>query len=473
MSLSNSEPKLRVYTLHNLESLPKYHRLSTENRRAMEVVAHVLPFRTNNYIVDELIDWDNIPEDPIYQLTFPQSGMLTEEHYLRMAAALENGPRAAEVREVADQIRRQLNPHPQGQCEYNVPLLNDEPVPGVQHKYRETCLVFPSAGQTCHAYCTFCFRWAQFVGIPGLKFATDESMRFCDYLRQHPEATDVLFTGGDPMVMEAEVMARYITPLLDDEFQHIRTIRIGTKVLSYWPYRFLGDDDTDDLLRLLESIVKSGKHLAIMAHFNHWKELSTRAAERGIRRLQSVGAVIRTQSPLVRHINDDANVWARMWQRQVQLGCIPYYMFVGRDTGAQHYFKVALYRVLEIYCDAIEQVSGLARTARGPVMSALPGKVVIDGVAEISGRQVFVLSFLQAREPSWCKRPFFAEFDPSACWLTDLRPASGQGEFFYEQELRELLQQRAVSRAAAPARLAPQTEQSTESGHELVATTAP
>ncbi|MDZ7763191.1 MAG: hypothetical protein U5K00_02020 [Melioribacteraceae bacterium] len=80
----------------------------------------------------------------------------------------------------------------------NVPTLedDDEPVQGVQHQYKETALTFPSAGQTCHAYCTFCFRWAQFVGMNDLKFATDESGRFPKILKvTHKEITDVLFTG--------------------------------------------------------------------------------------------------------------------------------------------------------------------------------------------------------------------------------------------------------------------------------------
>ena len=51
-----------------------------------------------------------------------------------------------------------LNPHPAGQLAHNVPTLDSEPVPGVQHKYAETCFVLHSAGRTCHAYCRFCFR---------------------------------------------------------------------------------------------------------------------------------------------------------------------------------------------------------------------------------------------------------------------------------------------------------------------------
>jgi len=439
MVTSACVPRLKLYTLRDLPVMPQLTRLSSDHRRAMEVVAHVLPFRSNNYVVDELIDWQRIPEDPMFQLTFPQPGMLDEEHFRRMADALERKPAAKRLRRIAEEIRRELNPHPEGQIEHNTPLLGDQPVLGVQHKYRQTCLVFPSAGQTCHAYCSFCFRWAQFVGMRDLKLATDESMGFRDYLRRHREVTDVLLTGGDPLVMRADVLARYIDPLLKGDMDHIRTIRIGTKALSYWPYRLLTDDDSGELLRLFERIVSCGKHLAIMAHFNHWKELSTEAVRQATGRLRGAGAVIRTQSPLVRHINDDADVWARLWTEQVHLGCIPYYMFVERNTGAQRYFKVPLYRALEIHREAAARCSGLARTARGPVMSALPGKVVVDGVAEIQGEVVFSLSFLQARNAAWCRQPFHAQFDPSACWLNELRPAFGATEFFYESELAALL----------------------------------
>lgn len=58
--------------------------------------------------------------------------------------------------------------------------------------------------------------------------------------------------------------------ITDPELNHIDTIRIGTKSLSYWPYRYVTDDDADDTLRLFEKIVRSGKQISIMAHFTHW-----------------------------------------------------------------------------------------------------------------------------------------------------------------------------------------------------------
>ena len=99
---------------------------------------------------------------------------------------------------------------------------------------------------------------------------------------------------------------------------------------------------------------------------------------------------------------------------------------------------VPLARAVEIFRRAYRKVSGLARTARGPSMSATPGKVLVDGIMEIGGEKVFVLRFIQARDPAWVDRPFFARYDPEATWLRDLRPAFGEKEFFFDEALREI-----------------------------------
>jgi KamA family protein len=404
----------------------------------MKAVASVLPFRVNNYVLEELIDWSDIPNDPMYQLTFPQPGMLRLSDYARMLSLVRRGAARAEIKTAARRIQFTLNPHPAGQMELNVPRVGNESAPGIQHKYRETVLFFPAAGQTCHTYCTYCFRWAQFVGIDELRFAARESKMLADYLRDHTEVTSVLITGGDPMVMKASVLRRYIEPLLDPSLEHIDSIRIGTKALAYWPYRFVTDNDADDLLRLFEDVRKAGKHIAMMSHYSHPRELGPDIAKEAVKRVQDAGATVRCQAPLIRHVNDSAEVWAEMWRRQIRLGAVPYYMFVERDTGPKDYFGVPLVRAWEIFIGAYNQVSGLGRTARGPSMSATPGKVLVAGVATIKGEDVLVLRFLQARDPDWVGRPFFAKLDREATWLEDLKPAFGEDEFFFEAGLREL-----------------------------------
>ncbi len=430
--------KYKAYTINNFRSIPQLSKLSEQELFEIEVVSHILPFKTNSYVVDDLIKWENVPDDPIFILTFPQKEMLKPDHYDKMASLLKNNAGKKEISEAAHEIRMQLNPHPAGQLELNVPMVNGVKLIGVQHKYRETVLFFPSQGQTCHAYCTFCFRWPQFTGIDDLKFASKESELLVKYLKAHPEASNLLFTGGDPMVMSAKLLGSYIDSLLNNDIPHLETIRIGTKALAYWPYKFFADRDSDELLRIFSKVEKAGKHLAIMAHFNHPRELKTKAVKDAINAIRSTGAQIRTQSPLLRHINDDPKIWISMWKKQVNLGCIPYYMFVARDTGAQHYFNVSLDEAVNIFRKAYTKVSGVCRTVRGPSMSASPGKVQVISTVDINDEKLFLLQFLQGRNPDWVKKPFFAKYNPDAVWLNDLEPALGEEKFFWEDEFNSM-----------------------------------
>lgn len=416
-------------TLKNIREHPGFRRLPESLQHELEVVAQVLPFRTNPYVLNELVDWDRAPEDPIFQLVFPQRGMLDPETFARVEAALRGGDRDALLEEVW-RARRTMNPHPAGQLTHNVPELDGQKLAGLQHKYAETVLFFPAGGQTCHAYCTYCFRWAQFVGDRELKFESSQVEDLVRYLRAHPEVTDVLVTGGDPMVMKAKLLERYLLPLL--EVETLRNIRIGSKSLAYWPMRFTTDADAAEVLRLFERVVAAGKQLAFMAHFSHPRELETDQLEKAVRNLIATGALVRTQAPLIRHVNDDADLWAEKWLRETRLGLVPYYMFVERDTGPKRYFEVPLAEAQRVFADAYRQVSGLARTVRGPSMSAFPGKVRVVGTAEVAGEKVFVLEFLQARDPAWVGRPFFARFSEEATWLDELEPALGEKRFFFE-----------------------------------------
>lgn len=424
------EMKYHAYTLHNYKEIPQLKKLSESSLEAIEVVGHVLPFKSNNYVVDELIDWNNVPEDPMFTLTFPRKGMLTNATYKEVLKLLDKADNEKLEKKIYE-IRMSLNPNPAGQ-EHNVPVMEGNKLHGMQHKYRETVLFFPSQGQTCHAYCSFCFRWTQFSGINELKFAMKEADLLHKYLLKHPKVTDILFTGGDPLTVNAKILSAYIEPLFSKEFSHIRNIRIGSKTLSYWPYRFLTDKDADDLLRLFEKVNKAGKHLAFQAHFNHPVELSTEAVKFAIQRIRNTGTQIRTQSPLLKNINDDAKIWANMWCEQVALGLIPYYMFVARDTGAKAFFELPLEKAWDIFRKAYSSVSGICRTVRGPSMSATPGKIQILGITEIKGEKVFVLRFLQCRNPQFVDIPFFAAYDPKATWFDQLKPAFGEEKFFFE-----------------------------------------
>jgi KamA family protein len=387
----------------------------------------IFPFKASPYYVDELVDWNaaDVRQDPFYKLIFPTMDMLIPEHQEKLRAAKAEGDPAKLIQTVAE-IREDLNPHPAGQKELNAPKKDE--LTGVQHKYSETVLVFPAAAQTCHAYCTYCFRWAQFIGDEELRFAQKEADSLFNYISEHTEVSDILMTGGDPMIMKTKSLAQYLEPLCDPNFiPHLRNIRIGTRALSFWPQRFTTDDDADELITLLRRVrEEGGRHVAIMAHLGHYRELSTDKFKAAVNRLQKEAfATIRSQSPIMRGINDDAEVWAQKWREEVQMGIIPYYMFMARDTGAQQYFDIPMVRAQRLYADAIRNCSGLIRTARGPSMSCTPGKVEVTGVEEIMGHKAFVLRFLQCRDENWIGRTFFAKYDEKAVWFDDLEPLPG------------------------------------------------
>merc|ERR1719410_388335 len=109
------------------------------------------------------------------------------------------------LRREAIAIRKQMNPHPAKQKELNVPSITMRDsdgnavrvrVPGVQHKYRETMLFFPSEAQWCHSYCTYCFRWAQFTEVGSeQQFKSKDVSMLTQYIRENKQLSDILFTG--------------------------------------------------------------------------------------------------------------------------------------------------------------------------------------------------------------------------------------------------------------------------------------
>jgi len=396
--------------------------LTSPEMARLALLTRIFPFKVSEYVMSELIDWKQKDEDPIYRLIFPTPGMLTPENWdlLRSAKSSE------QEKEIIKKIRRQLNPHPNGQVD-NIPSIGKRIFGGLQHKYKETVLFFPAQGQSCHSYCTYCFRWAQFVNLDEHKFKSKDVKDLFDYLSYQKEVTDILFTGGDPLYMSNKHLFDYLDVLIKPEIAHVTNIRLGTKALAFHPSRFLGPDG-DELLAKFEDILKAGKHLTIMAHVSHPVELMTKKVKQAIRRLIHAGIAIRTQAPLIRGVNDSAAIWKQIWEDSVRLGMIPYYMFVERDTGAQHYFSVPLVEAYQIFTDAYAMVGGLSKTVRGPSMSTNPGKALIVGLTGRGQEKRFILKFIQARNPQLINKPFFAKFSSEATWFDELEIESPMKE---------------------------------------------
>ena len=109
--------KYQPYTSHTLDKIPQISYLGADERHAVEVVSQVLPFRTNSFVLNNLIDWNNIPNDPMFTLTFPQRDMLSPVDFEAVSNAMRRDASAQELQEIVHKIRLKLNPHPAGQLE--------------------------------------------------------------------------------------------------------------------------------------------------------------------------------------------------------------------------------------------------------------------------------------------------------------------------------------------------------------------
>lgn len=417
--------KYIVYNIKNFRKIEYLKYLDPQFIEDTEVVAKVLPFKTNNYIVDYLIDWENYETDPIYILTFPNKKMLLPEHFDSVKSAMRKNVSQEELTRTINGVRLQLNPHPAEQ-ESNVPKINGEVLAGVQHKYRDIVLFFPSEGQSCHAHCTFCFRWPQFVKDLDLQFSMREIDLLTQYIKENENINEILFTGGDPLIMSPQTISRYIDKIFEAKIPHLKTIRFGTKALTFWPFAFLPafNEEAKDMLSLFKRIVDKGYHLAIMAHFNHPKEIDNEVVQEAIRNIQKTGAIIRTQAPLLRTINDSSEIWSELWTKQISLGMIPYYMFVERETGPHEYYSIPLARVYDIYQNAVKTSNSFAKTMSGPVMSARKGKVQIMGKLDnpSDGKAYFILQYIRHRDFSKTYKPFLMHYDTTSTWVDQLKP---------------------------------------------------
>jgi len=131
-------PRLRLYHRPS-EDGPHLQYLSPEHLFEMEVVARVLPFRVNNYVVEQLIDWPSAPDDPMFRLTFPDREMLRPADFDSLSGLMRSDAPAAEIEALVHRIRLGMNPHPAGQLTLNTPRNGEEASPACSTSTGRRC----------------------------------------------------------------------------------------------------------------------------------------------------------------------------------------------------------------------------------------------------------------------------------------------------------------------------------------------
>jgi lysine 2,3-aminomutase len=363
-----------------ISRISQIQQLGEAEKRDLEPVENRYTFRATDYYLN-LINWDD-PADPIRQLILPRNEELSDWGELDASD------------EASNTVAR-----------------------GVQHKYPDTVLLL--CNEVCGGYCRYCFRKRLFMlGNDEVDKGVLEGIA---YIAAHPEVTNVLLTGGDPLVLGTRRLTEIIEALR--LIPHVQVIRLGSKMPAFNPERILGDPD---LLDMLSRYSTPRKRIYLMAHFDHPRELTDLAIQ-ALDRLIRAGVIVTNQCPIIRGVNDDASVLSELFRTLSWIGCPPYYLFQGRPTMGNDPYKVPIVEGWQLFSEALRHGAGLARRARF-VMSHASGKIEIQSV----DKRHIHLRYHRAKNPAMAGRLLICRRDDDACWLDELDILDEVGSSYHQ-----------------------------------------
>ncbi|HBG28767.1 MAG: KamA family radical SAM protein [Planctomycetes bacterium GWF2_41_51] len=341
--------------------------LSDSDRIQTKKVAEKYPFMANDYYLS-LIDW-NDPKDPIRRVIIP----------------------------CPDELQEWGRLDPSDEHKYTI-------LPGLEHKYNTTALLLVSSN--CGGICRYCFRKRVFLDSqPDYLQDVDAAM---GYISAHKEITNVLLTGGDPLTLPTERLEEIISKLR--QIEHVHIIRLGTRMPVYYPYRITKDKK---FLQMLEKYTTARNKIYVMTHFVHSNELTDVAVD-ACNMIQKTGVRMTNQVPLLRGINDDPEVLAKLFSDLSFCGIVPYYIFQCRPSSGNKAYTVPIEEGYNIVERAKAKVSGLAKRARF-VMSHSTGKIEIIGKTDSN----VYMKYHRAANDDDSGKFMILKSNPKACWFDD------------------------------------------------------
>lgn len=227
---------------------------------------------------------------------------------------------------------------------------------GLLHKYKSRVLLITT--QSCAIHCRYCFR--RNFPYEQHRQSTQDWQQAFDYIKQDQDVNEVILSGGDPLTLNNDYLLKLLIEL--DQLPNIKRIRIHSRLISSLPQRIDGD--------LIDGLSKLSKKLIVVMHCNHSNELDDDVG-RAIAALKTLDITLLNQSVLLKGINDDARVLAKLSEKLFDYGVMPYYLFtLDKVSGAAH-FDLPAKEIRNIYQSLLGKLPGFLVPK---LMSEIPGK---------------------------------------------------------------------------------------------------
>jgi len=243
------------------------------------------------------------------------------------------------------------------------------PIPLVTRRYPAVAILKPY--RSCSQFCVYCQRNWEVTG-PGSCEALapwEQIEAACDWIAAHPAIQELLITGGDPLAMPDDALARILRRVRG--IASLNVVRIGTRIPVTLPMRI-----THSLADLLGSLRSPGhREILLVTHVQHPYEVTPEMVA-AIARLRSRGIGIYNQVVYTFYASRRFET-ARLRMLLRRVGVDPYYTFAPKGKAETLDYRVPIARILQEQKEEARLLPGTRRTDEAVVNIPALGKVYL------------------------------------------------------------------------------------------------
>lgn len=216
------------------------------------------------------------------------------------------------------------------------------PVPWVIQKHADRALLLLT--KRCHMYCRYCFR--RTLEVSGREDPTDGELDAAIAWCGRAGLRELILSGGDPLAVRDDRLFEVIDRLRPA----VPVLRLHTRAPITAPQR---------VTEALVAGLSQRRPLWVLVHANHPRELRPEVRD-ALGRIVDAGVPVLNQSVLLRGVNDDVEVLARLSEELVALRVFPYYLHHTDRVRGNAHLRVDAARGLALHAELARRVSGLA-----------------------------------------------------------------------------------------------------------------